>query len=112
MYLASNSYRICFGMLLVQRQPKLGRVSDGSHYLTDSSFDFPPLPVTNLSDKSGQDENSGIEHGDKHSAQHKLRFEDDRMHSFQINNNVDLVIESNGQHPFAEFVVCVQIGSD
>ncbi|KAK7259845.1 hypothetical protein RIF29_25460 [Crotalaria pallida] len=68
------------------------------------SFDFPPLPVTNLFDKIGQDENSGIEHGDKHSAQHKLRFEDDRMHSFQINNNVDLVIESNGQHPFAEFV--------
>ncbi|KAK7261648.1 hypothetical protein RIF29_27964 [Crotalaria pallida] len=81
--------------------PKLGRESDGSHYVTDSSFDFPPLPVTNLFDKSGQDENSGIEHGDKHSAQHKLRFEDDRMHSFQINNNVDLVIESNGQHPFA-----------
>ena len=81
--------------------PKLGRESDGSHYEIDSSFDFPPLPVTNLFEKSGKDKRSSIEHDDKNSAQHKLRFEGDRMHSFQINNNVDLVIESNGQHPLA-----------
>lgn len=77
--------------------PKLGRESDGSHYMIDSSFDFPPLPVTNLFEKSGKDKKLGTEHGKKSSARHKLRFKDDRMHSFQINNNVDLVIESNGQ---------------
>ncbi|KAE9600412.1 putative Rab-GTPase-TBC domain-containing protein [Lupinus albus] len=83
--------------------PKYGRESDGSHYVDDSTFDFPPLPVTNLFEKSGKDENSEIENGDKHSAQHKQRFEDDRMHSFHIDNNADLVIESNDQHPLATF---------
>ncbi|CAL0322095.1 unnamed protein product [Lupinus luteus] len=83
--------------------PKYGRESDGSHYVNDSSFDFPPLPVTNLFEKSGKDENSGIENGDKHSSQHKQRFEGYRMHSFHIDNNADLVIDSNDQHPLATF---------
>ncbi|CAK9145391.1 unnamed protein product [Ilex paraguariensis] len=39
----------------------------------------------------------GLElHNDRLSAHRKLRFEDKDMHSFQINNNVDLVMESNG----------------
>ncbi|XP_073223053.1 uncharacterized protein [Cicer arietinum] len=82
--------------------PKMGREPDGSHNVIDSSFDFPSLPVTNLFEKSGIDTNSGTEQGNKLSARRKLRFEDDRMHSFHINNNVDLVIESNGQ-PLATF---------
>jgi hypothetical protein len=78
--------------------PKIGREPDGSHNMIDSSFDFPHLPVTNLFVKSGEDEKSDTEHGNKLSAQRKLRFEDDdRMHSFHINNNADLVIESNSQ---------------
>ncbi|XP_061365144.1 uncharacterized protein LOC133308532 isoform X2 [Gastrolobium bilobum] len=81
--------------------PKLGSEPHGSHYVIDSSFDFPPLPVTNLFEKNGKDEKSGTEHGDKICAQHKFRSEDDRMRSFQLNNNVDLVIESNGQQPLA-----------
>ncbi|XP_020964185.1 small G protein signaling modulator 1 isoform X1 [Arachis ipaensis] len=81
--------------------PNFGRESDASHYEIDSCFDFPPLPVTNLFEKSGKDEWSGIEHGDKFSAQHKLSFEGGRMHSFQISNNEDLVIESNGQQPLS-----------
>jgi len=79
--------------------PKIGREPDGSHNRIDSNFDFPPLPVTNLFEKNSEDKNSGTEHGNKLSTQRKLSFEDDRMHSFHINNNVDLVIESNGQPP-------------
>ena len=30
------------------------------------------------------------------SPQHKNRFKDEHLHSFQINNNADLVMESNG----------------
>lgn len=77
--------------------PKLGREPNGPHSATDNSFDFPPLPVTNLFEKGGEDKKLGVEHDDKLSARSKLRFEGERMHSFQINNNVDLVIESNGE---------------
>ncbi|XP_058780276.1 uncharacterized protein LOC131653942 [Vicia villosa] len=77
--------------------PKTGREPDGSHNMIDSSFDFPPLPVTNLFEKSDEDKNSVTEHGNKLSPQHKLSLEDDSMHSFDVKNNVDLVIESNGQ---------------
>ena len=45
--------------------------------------------------------NSGTEHGDKLPAPEQSRFEVDSMHSFQINNNVELVIESNCQQPLA-----------
>ncbi|MED6144679.1 hypothetical protein PIB30_017780 [Stylosanthes scabra] len=83
--------------------PKFQRESDVSHYEIDSCFDFPQLPVTNLFEKSGKDEWPGIEHEDKCSAQHKLSIEVDRMHSFQISNNEDLVIESNGQQPLPTF---------
>ncbi|XP_010912770.2 rab GTPase-activating protein 22 [Elaeis guineensis] len=58
-------------------------------YDTDSFFDFPPLPVTNLFQKGDGDENEGEKQG------HKPRFEGDHMHSFQIDNNVDLIMESN-----------------
>lgn len=89
--------------------PKIGREPDGSHNRIDSNFDFPPLPVTNLFEKSGEDKNSGTEHGNKLSTQRKLSFEDDRMHSFHINNNIDLVIESNGQPPITSHPVNSEI---
>lgn len=67
------------------------READGSQGVY---FDFPPLPVTDLFRKSEEDNKEGDMQNGKIS-QHKLRFKDDRMHSFQINNNVDLVIEPN-----------------
>ncbi|RZB84408.1 small G protein signaling modulator 1 isoform X1 [Glycine soja] len=81
--------------------PKLGGEVEESDCVTECSFDFPPLSVTNLFEKSGKDKNSGTEHGDKLPAPGQSRFEVDSMHSFRINNNVDLVIESNCQQPLA-----------
>ncbi|XP_065624323.1 uncharacterized protein LOC111996853 isoform X3 [Quercus suber] len=76
--------------------PKIGREADGSQYVPEDCFDFPHLPVTDLFEKSGENTKSCELHDNTLSTEHKLRFEDDRMHSFQINNNVDLIIESNG----------------
>lgn len=76
--------------------PKIGREADGSHYVPEDCFDFPHLPVTDLFEKSGENTKSCELHDNKPCTQRKQRFEDDRMHSFQINNNVDLIIESNG----------------
>ncbi|CAK7322663.1 unnamed protein product [Dovyalis caffra] len=76
--------------------PKRGGEVHGSEYVAESYFDFPPLPVTNLFDKREDKKESGV-HDDKPATQRKLRFEHDRMHSFQINNNVDLIIESSGE---------------
>ncbi|GLT45842.1 hypothetical protein SLA2020_196450 [Shorea laevis] len=76
--------------------PKIGREADGSQYAPEDCFDFPLLPVTDLFEKSGENKKSCELHDDKLSTQRKLRFKDDRMHSFQINNNEDLIIESNG----------------
>ncbi|EHA8589731.1 putative small G protein signaling modulator 1 [Cocos nucifera] len=56
---------------------------------TESFFDFCPLPVINLFQKGDGNENQTQGH------EHILRFGEERMHSFQINNNVDLIIESN-----------------
>jgi hypothetical protein len=75
--------------------PQIGREADGSQYAPEDCFDFPLLPVTDLFEKSGENKKS-CELLDDNSTQHTLRFKDDRMHSFQINNNEDLIIESNG----------------
>ncbi|XP_028780074.1 small G protein signaling modulator 1 isoform X2 [Neltuma alba] len=79
---------------------KLGEEAHESFFRTDSYFDFPPLPVTNLFEKSGEDNLSCMGHDLNFSGQHNSKFEDDRMHSFAISNNVDLVIESNDQQLF------------
>ncbi|XP_050255598.1 uncharacterized protein LOC126701507 isoform X1 [Quercus robur] len=76
--------------------PKIGGEADGSQYVPEDCFDFPHLPVTDLFEKSGENTKSCELHDNTLSTEHKLRFEDGRMHSFQINNNVDLIIESNG----------------
>ncbi|XP_068665092.1 rab GTPase-activating protein 22-like [Aristolochia californica] len=75
--------------------------TDGVVYDTFSSnpesfFDFPPLPVTNLFQKGGRDELGDAVGHDRCSTEHTFRVVDGAMHSFQINNNVDLIIESNG----------------
>uniref|UniRef100_A0A5B7A0F6 Putative small G protein signaling modulator 1-like n=1 Tax=Davidia involucrata TaxID=16924 RepID=A0A5B7A0F6_DAVIN len=76
--------------------PKCGSEEHGSQYVTESYFDFPPLPVTDLFEKSGEDSKGCGLHDNRLSTRCKLRFEDEHMHSFQINNNADLVMESNG----------------
>ncbi|XP_059632934.1 uncharacterized protein LOC132275451 isoform X2 [Cornus florida] len=76
--------------------PKRGSEERGSQYVTENYFDFPPLPVTDLFEKCGDDGKECELHDNRHSTRRKLRFEDERMHSFQINNNIDLVVESNG----------------
>ncbi|KAF7805331.1 small G protein signaling modulator 1-like isoform X1 [Senna tora] len=82
---------------------KLHKEAYESLYDTDSYFDFPALPVTNLFEQGEKDKISCMGQDVSYSAQRKLRFEDDRMHSFEISNNVDLVIESNVQQPLAAF---------
>ncbi|WCJ41284.1 Ypt/Rab-GAP domain of gyp1p superfamily protein [Euphorbia peplus] len=66
-----------------------------SNYLEESIFDFPALPVTNLFKQEG-DETECSFHDVESSGQRKLRSEDNRMHSFHIDNNIDLIIESSG----------------
>ncbi|KAF5816372.1 putative Rab-GTPase-TBC domain-containing protein [Helianthus annuus] len=67
---------------------------DASEYRSSSYYDFPPLPVTNLFDNNGiNDENESKSNDERHSTRRKLRFEDDRVYDFQINNNVDLVMD-------------------
>ncbi|KAK4406269.1 GTPase-activating protein gyp7 [Sesamum angolense] len=61
----------------------------------ESYLDFPPLPVTNLFEENDKDNKVPRSHEDKCSTQCKLRYEDGHMHSFRINNNADLVVESN-----------------
>ncbi|XP_077225545.1 uncharacterized protein LOC143858710 isoform X2 [Tasmannia lanceolata] len=63
---------------------KPGRKLHGLQYAIESYFDFPPLPVTNLFQKSSRDE-----------IEQTFRLEDGPMHSFQIDNNIDLIMESN-----------------
>ncbi|KAK3204357.1 hypothetical protein Dsin_018403 [Dipteronia sinensis] len=75
--------------------PKQGREVHGSQYVTGSYFDFPSLPVTDLFEKNEKYEKEYDVCEEKPSSRHRLRFEDERMHSFQINNNADLIIESN-----------------
>jgi len=65
-------------------------------YAAESFFDFPSLPVTNLF-QNGDRDMSGVEtHDGSMSVSEDLpRYDDDHMHSFQINNNVDLIMESD-----------------
>uniref|UniRef100_A0A2P2J182 Rab-GAP TBC domain-containing protein n=1 Tax=Rhizophora mucronata TaxID=61149 RepID=A0A2P2J182_RHIMU len=75
--------------------PTKGEEVCGSLYDAESYFDFPALPVTDLFDKRGKYH----EEHDKSECctQWKLRFHNERMHSFEINNNIDLIMESNGE---------------
>ncbi|KAL2920900.1 TBC1 domain family member 15 [Bienertia sinuspersici] len=71
-----------------QRQPH------GAQYPVDDYFVFPALPVTDLFDKSDEsDQENELQDGDSNG---KLRVGTERMHSFQIDVNDELVIEPNG----------------
>ncbi|KAL8263666.1 hypothetical protein R6Q59_021796 [Mikania micrantha] len=69
---------------------------DVSEYRNSSYYDFPPLPVTNLFENNGiSDKNECELNDERQSTRRKLRFEDDHVYDFQINNNVDLVMDVN-----------------
>ncbi|TKW12867.1 hypothetical protein SEVIR_5G063600v4 [Setaria viridis] len=65
-------------------------------YDSETFTDFPSLSGTNLFANGGEDSN-GVEesHCSFSVPEDRLRLRDERMHSFQINNNIDLIIESN-----------------
>ncbi|XP_071722329.1 uncharacterized protein [Rutidosis leptorrhynchoides] len=75
--------------------PDKGRETEEPNYLGERYFDFPSLPVTDLFEKGEDHKQCGMQN-DKPYVHHNLIIEDSRMHSFQINNNVDLIMESNG----------------
>lgn len=75
--------------------PKPGSAEHGTEFVAESYSDFPPLPVTNLFEKSGNNEKVPRSCDDRSSSRRKLRFEDDHVYNFQIDNNVDLIMESN-----------------
>ncbi|OVA03048.1 Rab-GTPase-TBC domain [Macleaya cordata] len=76
--------------------PKAGREVHVSQHDTESYFDFPSLPVTDLFGRRDSDKKEFGGHDAKLSTERKLNLVDENMHSFQINNNVDLIMESNG----------------
>ncbi|KAJ4846695.1 hypothetical protein Tsubulata_027180 [Turnera subulata] len=76
--------------------PKTEGEARQSEFVAESYFDFPPLPVTDLFDKVEEDNKECGLSNRKPSRHRRLRFEVEQMHSFQIDNNVDLIIESNG----------------
>nr|XP_009416981.1 PREDICTED: small G protein signaling modulator 1-like isoform X1 [Musa acuminata subsp. malaccensis] len=64
-------------------------------YDSESLFDFPPLPVTNLFQKNGDDKRESKKHGNGTSVSEGTASKVQRMYSFQINNNVDPTTESD-----------------
>ncbi|GAB2289750.1 hypothetical protein Dimus_024057 [Dionaea muscipula] len=66
-----------------------------SHCAFDSFFDFPTLPVTDLFDRTGELERQYEPDGGRNFAHPDFGVNDETMHTFQINNNEDLVIASN-----------------
>ncbi|TYI93368.1 hypothetical protein E1A91_D02G132400v1 [Gossypium mustelinum] len=74
--------------------PKIRRDCNGSDFSTGSDFDFPPLPLTDLFEKNEDEKEFDANEGEN-AAKYKVTLEDDNMHSFQINNNADLIMESN-----------------
>ena len=53
------------------------------------------MPVTNLFEKKEEDRKEYHEADSKFSSSYRSKAGETRMHSFRINNNNDLVMESN-----------------
>ncbi|XP_010524166.1 PREDICTED: small G protein signaling modulator 1 isoform X2 [Tarenaya hassleriana] len=70
-----------------------GGFASSDPYVADGFFDFPPLPVIDLFGRSSLDEKGFAIPDGEASQQSKTGFEDGGMHSFLIDNNIDLVIE-------------------
>ncbi|XP_025815960.1 small G protein signaling modulator 1-like isoform X3 [Panicum hallii] len=65
-------------------------------YDSETFTNFPSLSGTNLFANGGENSNGVEESPCSFSVpEDRLRPRDERMHSFQINNNIDLIIESN-----------------
>ncbi|KAL6532115.1 hypothetical protein OROGR_014085 [Orobanche gracilis] len=69
--------------------------SDESNYVTESYLDFPALPVLDLFEENNEDAKVNRLHERQCSARRELRYEDEHMRSFQIDDNSDLVVESD-----------------
>ncbi|KZV48465.1 small G protein signaling modulator 1-like [Dorcoceras hygrometricum] len=67
----------------------------GSKYADESYLDFPALPVTNLFEKNKKGRKGPRLCEENCSSRHTLTYEDEHMHSFQISNNADLVVEAD-----------------
>ncbi|CAI9108632.1 OLC1v1008285C1 [Oldenlandia corymbosa var. corymbosa] len=78
---------------------KLENEAYESNFPSESYFDFPPLPVTDLFEKRKKDKKARWSLDDGLSTRRRLRFGDEHMHSFRISNNEDLVFESSNSAP-------------
>ncbi|GAA0155901.1 GTPase-activating protein [Lithospermum erythrorhizon] len=69
--------------------------ANGGDNPTEDCFDFPSLPVTDLFEKNKKNKKTrrSRSHDDRQLRRRKLGFRNERMHSFQITNNADLVVE-------------------
>ncbi|XP_057531212.1 uncharacterized protein LOC130809413 [Amaranthus tricolor] len=72
------------------------RQGQASQFPVEDFFEFPALPVTDLFEKSDESDQANESQDAGHSTQWKFRVGNERMHSFQIDNNDELIIESNG----------------
>lgn len=79
---------------------------DELKYVAERYFDFPPLPVTNLFQTNNADDIECEMNNGRPSAEQKFRLEGEPMHSFQINNNIDLIKESNTLPSGGEIEMC------
>uniref|UniRef100_A0ACD5W7Y6 Uncharacterized protein n=2 Tax=Avena sativa TaxID=4498 RepID=A0ACD5W7Y6_AVESA len=70
-------------------------------YDSETFMEYPSLPGTKLFSNDGRDVN-GVEeiHCSFPAPEDRLRQRDERMHSLQINNNIDLIMESNSSDLF------------
>ncbi|XP_020531937.1 small G protein signaling modulator 1 isoform X2 [Amborella trichopoda] len=84
LFVSSSSPCQCFSS-------ELGREACGSQYLTENYCDFPPLPVTNLFEKS---DDAVVVDKETIPSQRISGVEDEAMRCFQINNNVELILET------------------
>ncbi|XP_055801717.1 uncharacterized protein LOC129870867 isoform X1 [Solanum dulcamara] len=78
-----------------RRSSELGGEACQSESVNENYFDFPALPVTDLFGKSVKNKKGHRSYGKRILARRKLKYGDDKMHSFRINKNADLVVEAN-----------------
>ncbi|KAK6793843.1 hypothetical protein RDI58_007296 [Solanum bulbocastanum] len=77
------------------RSTQLGGEACQSASVNENYFDFPAIPVTDLFGKSIKNKKGHRSYGKRNLARRKLKYGEDKMHSFRINNNADLVAEAN-----------------
>ncbi|KAF3638910.1 Ypt/Rab-GAP domain of gyp1p superfamily protein isoform 2 [Capsicum annuum] len=78
-----------------RRSTEIGGEACQSESVNENYFDFPALPVSDLFGKSIKNKKGHRSYGKRVLARRKLKYGNDKMHSFRINNNADLVVEAN-----------------